>query len=113
MNFKTPLQSISKSYFRSPVLRPEIDRFSYFLKIPSPPPPPPPPPPPLLTKVDITLENLVQEAIRQTNSRLNTEEIESQIDLVIYKLYDLDYEEVFIIDPNFEMAESEYNAFQV
>ena len=95
MNFKTPLQSISKSYFRSPVLRPEIDRFT------------------LLTKVDITLENLVQEAIRQTNSGLNTEEIESQIDLVIYKLYDLDYEEVFIIDPNFEMAESEYNAFQV
>ena len=27
MIFKTPLQSISKSYFRSPVLRPEIDRF--------------------------------------------------------------------------------------
>ncbi|MCB0645126.1 MAG: Eco57I restriction-modification methylase domain-containing protein [Saprospiraceae bacterium] len=67
----------------------------------------------LLSKVDITLENLVKEAIRQTNSGLNTEEIESQIDLVIYKLYDLDYEDVLIIDPNFEMAESEYNAFQV
>ena len=36
-------------------------------------------------------------------------EYEQQIDIMIYKLYDLTYSEVKIIDPEFPMSEEEYN----
>ena len=35
---------------------------------------------------------------------------EQQIDNLVYKLYELTYDEVKVIDPEFTLTESEYNA---
>ena len=40
-------------------------------------------------------------------------EYENQIDIMVYKLYELTYPEVKIIDPNFSMSEQEYNNYQI
>ena len=40
-------------------------------------------------------------------------EYENQIDIMVYKLYDLTYQEVLTIDPNFSMSEKEYNNYQI
>lgn len=39
--------------------------------------------------------------------------LESQIDILVYKLYELNYEEVKIVDPGFSLTEAEYNNYQV
>lgn len=38
---------------------------------------------------------------------------DKEIDLMVYKLYSLTYQEVKIIDPNFWLSEEEYNPFQL
>ena len=38
----------------------------------------------------------------------DTQELENKIDLMVYKLYELTYEEVKIVDPDFLMSEEEY-----
>lgn len=40
-------------------------------------------------------------------------EYEKQIDIMVYKLYDLTYHEVLIIDKDFELSEQNYNSFQI
>ena len=40
-------------------------------------------------------------------------EYENQIDIMVYKLYNLTYQEVLTIDPNFSMSEKEYNCYQI
>ncbi len=39
--------------------------------------------------------------------------LEKQIDVMVYKLYGLTYEEVKIIEPEFAMSAVDYEAFQV
>ena len=39
-------------------------------------------------------------------------EYENQIDVIVYKLYDLTYQEVLTIDKGFPMSEIEYNNFR-
>jgi hypothetical protein len=39
--------------------------------------------------------------------------LEKQIDVVVYKVYGLTYEEVKIIEPEFAMSVVEYGAFRV
>lgn len=39
--------------------------------------------------------------------------LEKQIDEMVYKLYDLTYEEVKIISPEFTMSVAEYESFEV
>jgi len=39
--------------------------------------------------------------------------IEKEIDLQVYKLYNLSYYEVQLIDPGFRLSEEEYNKFEV
>lgn len=54
-----------------------------------------------LTNSDDYMENYQkQQAVK---------EYENQIDIMVYKLYDLTYSEVKIIDPEFPMSEEEYN----
>lgn len=59
-------------------------------------------------------------AITQTNDYLENQEkqdaikeYEKQIDIMVYKLYDLTYDEVLFIDKNFTMSEQEYNKYQL
>lgn len=58
-----------------------------------------------LTQSDDYIENLEkQDAVK---------EYENQIDIMVYKLYDLAYSEVKTIDPNFSMSEQEYNNYTI
>lgn len=38
-------------------------------------------------------------------------EYEKQIDIMVYKLYNLDYNEVLTVDTEFKMSESDYNNY--
>ncbi len=53
---------------------------------------------------DYQLNNEKQQAVK---------EYENQIDLMVYKLYDLTYEEVSEIDKNFNLAEEEYKCYML
>ena len=37
----------------------------------------------------------------------------SQIDLMVYKLYELTYDEVLVVEPEFSLSKQEYEAFTV
>ena len=59
-------------------------------------------------------------AITQTENYLQNEEkqnavkeYEKQIDIMVYKLYELTYEEVLTIDKDFSLTEQEYNDYQL
>ena len=46
--------------------------------------------------------------IKKTNPQSDTSEIENQIDLLVYKLYNLIYDEVLIVDPTTPITREEY-----
>ena len=52
---------------------------------------------------------------KQKNPQANTKHLEDQIDIMVYKLYNLTYEEVKIIDPNIEqiISREEYEKFEI
>lgn len=54
------------------------------------------------------IEKLVDTIIKKKQSAQDTLEQERQIDLLVYQFYELTYEEVKIIDPEFWMLEEEY-----
>lgn len=49
---------------------------------------------------------------KQQNPQANTTHLEYQIDIMVYKLYNLTYEEVKIIDPTFSLTEKEYENYK-
>ena len=57
-----------------------------------------------IDKVDQILDN------KQQN--LDTTALENEIDVMVYKLYELTFEEVLFIDPGFGLSEQEYNALK-
>ncbi len=59
----------------------------------------------VITQTDDYLENQEkQDAVK---------EYEKQIDIMVYKLYDLTYEEIITIDKEFSMSEQEYNTYKL
>jgi hypothetical protein len=46
---------------------------------------------------------------KQKDPQADTTALENKIDVMVYKLYGLTYEEVKIIDPEFEITEEKYN----
>ncbi|MCA2623774.1 MAG: class I SAM-dependent DNA methyltransferase [Microcystis sp. M20BS1] len=56
------------------------------------------------------IEKLVQKCLdaKKDDTNANTSELEKQIDHLVYKLYQLTYNEVKIIDPEFALTEQEY-----
>ena len=50
---------------------------------------------------------------KQENPQFDTIELEHQIDNLVYKLYDLTYNEVKVVDPEFGMSEEEYANFKI
>jgi len=42
---------------------------------------------------------------------LDTTDIETQIDLMVYKLYELTYDEVLVVEPEFGLSAQEYDEF--
>ncbi len=43
----------------------------------------------------------------------DTSALEKEIDLLVYKLYGLTYEEVKIVEPAFALSEEEYNGYEM
>lgn len=60
------------------------------------------------------IANLVTEilAAKKRDPEVDTSELESQIDVMVYKLYSLTFDEVKIVDPEFWMSEEEYEKFK-
>ena len=61
------------------------------------------------------LTQLVDSIIsnKQENLKTDTTDLEQEIDLLVYKLYNLTYEEVKIIDNDFAMSKAAYEGFEV
>ena len=61
------------------------------------------------------IEKLVQKCLdaKKGDRHADTSELEKAIDRLVYKLYQLTYEEVKIIDPEFELTEQEYTAIKI
>lgn len=77
---------------------------------------------PLPCKDFSILNNIVQELeqlTKQTDFKNNVQkqravkEYENQIDIMVYKLYDLTYQEVLTVDKDFSMSEEEYNNYKL
>jgi len=58
----------------------------------------------------ITIEKLVQKCldIKKDNPKADTSQLETEIDHLVYKLYQLTYDEVKIIDPDFPLTPQQY-----
>jgi adenine-specific DNA-methyltransferase len=54
-------------------------------------------------------------AAKKQNSKADTKHLEDQIDIMVYKLYELTYEEVKVIDPEIEkvISKEEYEKFEI
>ena len=64
------------------------------------------------------LESIVENVIDSKNNNIDTSKLESQIDLMVYKLYGLTYDEVLMVeasvgDGSFGVSEAEYNQYLV
>lgn len=61
------------------------------------------------------LENIVDKihSLKGQNKEANTTILEKKIDNLVYKLYELSYEEVKIIDPEFSLSEREYEEIKL
>ena len=49
----------------------------------------------------------------ENNELQKIQDYENQIDILVYKLYDLTYDEVLVIDKDFSLSEEEYNNYRV
>ena len=61
----------------------------------------------------ILFEKIVSKILLQKAKGANTADLEAQIDNLVYKLYELRYLEVKVIDPAFALTEQEYEALQL
>jgi adenine-specific DNA-methyltransferase len=52
-------------------------------------------------------------AAKKGDRHADTSELEKAIDNLVYKLYELTYQEVKAIDPQFKLTESEYEAIKI
>ena len=56
----------------------------------------------------IQMENLVNQVLVQKQNGCDTSTLESEIDLLVYHLYGLTYDEVLIVDPETPITQEEY-----
>ncbi|MFM8293763.1 MAG: TaqI-like C-terminal specificity domain-containing protein, partial [Microcystaceae cyanobacterium] len=61
------------------------------------------------------IEKLVKKCLdtKKSDPNADTSPLEKEIDHLVYKLYQLTYEEVKIIDPEFSLTEQEYAAIKI
>lgn len=59
------------------------------------------------------LEEIVDQILLKKENDEDTTAEEREIDVMVYKLYELTYDEVKIVDPEFWMSEEEYENFKV
>jgi hypothetical protein len=58
------------------------------------------------------IETLVDEIISLKKSGKDTTALECEIDLMVYKLYGLTYDEVKVVEPGFGINEDEYERYK-
>ena len=56
---------------------------------------------------------IVDQIITLKSQGKDTIKLEQEIDNLVYKLYELNYEEVKIIDPEFSLTEKEYEEIKI
>lgn len=56
------------------------------------------------------VDNIIN--IKIINSDTDTSDLEAKIDLMVYKLYELTYAEVLVVEPAFGLSEQEYNNYK-
>ena len=61
------------------------------------------------------IEKLVQKCLdaKKCDRHADTSKLENAIDRLVYKLYQLTYDEIKIIDPEFKLTEQEYKAIKI
>ncbi|MFZ4428502.1 MAG: Eco57I restriction-modification methylase domain-containing protein, partial [Saprospiraceae bacterium] len=59
------------------------------------------------------IEKLVDEILKKKKSKQDTTALEKEIDILVYKLYELTYDEVKIIDKDFWLSEKEYDRVEM
>ena len=63
--------------------------------------------------VQDVIDSLVEKIYENKLNSMDTQELELEIDLIVYKLYNLTLDEVKQIDPNFTLSEDAYNAIVI
>jgi hypothetical protein len=71
--------------------------------------------PVIIPKDKSSIEKIVDQILsaKATNPNADTSTLEKQIDELVYKLYELTYEEVKVIDPAFPLSKEEYDKIQL
>lgn len=64
-------------------------------------------------KVSKSIEKLVTNILLKKTDEKDTTSLEQEIDNFVYKLYDLNYDEVKVIDPEFSLSKEEYENFKI
>ncbi len=57
--------------------------------------------------------SVVNQILENKKDNIDTTALEAKIDIMVYKLYELTYEEVLVIEPEFSLSKQEYEAFTV
>ena len=60
---------------------------------------------------NLSIESIVSNILDSKKKNLNTIEQESLLDLIVYKIYGINFNDVKIIDPEFSKNETDYNNF--
>lgn len=68
---------------------------------------------PLAENPNKKIESLVKDVISKKELGKKTDSIEQEIDNLVYKLYELTYDEVKVIDPEFSLSKKEYEAIKL
>lgn len=56
--------------------------------------------------------SIVNQILENKKQNLDTTDLEAKIDIMVYKLYELTYDEVLVVDPEFGLSEQEYNKYK-
>ena len=56
---------------------------------------------------------IADEILNLKKDNIDTTDLEAKIELMVYKLYELTYDEVLIVEPDFSLSKQEYEAFTV
>ena len=59
------------------------------------------------------IEKLVDEILKKKKANHDTTSLEKEIDVLVYKLYELTYDEVKIVDKEFWLSEEEYLKYKL
>ena len=65
-------------------------------------------------EVQTRIGHLIDEIIerKSTNANASIQDVENQIDIIVYHLYDLTYDEVQIVDPETTITREEYESYE-